>query len=254
MREASPAEIRKIAQPPGLLDRRSGEHWVGRLYMRRLSPYLTWVLVRTPISPNQATGLMIVAGVAAGAVLAIGGLWSAVLAAVLIQLYLLLDCADGELARFTGKTSIVGVYLDRVGHYLAEAGLLIGLGIRAQEGLAGGWAQLGVLGALGAILIKSETDLVDVARARAGQPATTEAAAEMRSSTVGKLRKIASAFLLHRLIQGAELSLVAVLAAIYDAATGSLTGSRVLVVACAVVGAMFVVLHLASVLLSRRLR
>lgn len=254
MLDASPAEIRRIAQPPGIMDRRSGEHWAGRLYMRKLSPYATWLLVRTPITPNQATGLMIVTGVAGGAVLAIPGLWTAVLAAVLIQIYLLLDCSDGELARLTKRTSIVGVYLDRIGHYLAEAALLVGLGIRAQGEFAGGWAQLGALAALGAILIKSETDQVDVARSRSGMVASTEEAAELRSNAIGKLRKIASLFMVHRLIQGIELSLIAVLAAGYDAISGSLTGSRVLVAACAVVAGLFVVLHLASVLLSRRLK
>src|SRR3954454_23601518 len=88
------AEIRAASQPPGLLDRRSGEHWAGRLYMRRISVYVTAVLVRTPVSPNQLTGVMLVAGVAAGAVLAIGGLAGAIGAALLIQLYLLLDCVD----------------------------------------------------------------------------------------------------------------------------------------------------------------
>lgn len=252
--EASPAEIRRIAQPPGIMDRRSGEHWAGRLYMRRLSPYGTWLLVRTPITPNVTTGLMIVAGVAGGVVLALGGLWSAVVAALLIQLYLLLDCSDGELARLTGRTSIVGVYLDRVGHYLAEAALLVGLGIRAQGELTGGWAHLGALAALGAILIKSETDQVDVARLRSGKSAVTEEAAELRSSRLGTLRRIASLLLVHRVIQGIEVSLLAVVAAVVDLATGTLLGTRVLVVACVLVAGAFVVLHLISVLMSRRLR
>ena len=251
---ASPEEIRRIAQPPGVMDRRSGEHWAGRLYMRKLSPYAVWLLVRTPITPNAATALMIVVGVAGGVVLAFPGFWTALVAAVLVQLYLLLDCADGELARFTDRKSIIGVDLDRVGADLAEAAVLVGVGIRAQGEIAGGWAQLGALAALGAILIKSETDQVDVARSRTGKTAATEESAEMRSSAIGKLRRIASLFLVHRLIQGIELSMIAVPVAAYDALSGTLLGSRVLVAACAVVAGLFVVLHLASVLLSRRLR
>src|SRR3954469_13717316 len=114
---------------------------------------------------------MIVAGMAAGAALLVPGLAGGILGALLIQLYLLLDCVDGELARWRKQTSTVGVYLDRVGHYLSEATLLVGFGIRAadvfhQDGAAiqWQWAFLGTLAALGAILIKAETDLVDVAR------------------------------------------------------------------------------------------
>src|SRR5690349_19598792 len=92
------AELRAVCHPAGLLDRRSGEHWAGRLYMRRISLQLTRHLVGTRITPNQLTYLMIVAGVGAGAVLVLPGLAGPLLAAILIQVYLLLDCVDGEVA------------------------------------------------------------------------------------------------------------------------------------------------------------
>ena len=95
-----------------------------------------------------------------------------VLGALLVQLYLLLDCVDGELARWKQQFSSVGVYLDRVGAYLSDAAVLVGLGLRAADLWGSGridwlWAFLGTLAALGAILIKAETDLVDVARHQA---------------------------------------------------------------------------------------
>ena len=37
-----------------IFERNSGEHWAGRLYMRRFSPYLTRLLLRTPITPERA--------------------------------------------------------------------------------------------------------------------------------------------------------------------------------------------------------
>ncbi len=140
--------------------------------MRRISPYGTWVFARLGWSPNAVTWLMIVMGVGAGAVLAVGGLATAIAAAVMIQVYLLLDCSDGELARWSRRTSVSGIYLDRVGHYLAEAALLAGLGIRAQGqfALSGGYVSAGLAAAICAILIKAETDNVIVARAKAGLP------------------------------------------------------------------------------------
>ena len=64
---------------------------------------------------------------------------AAVGAVLLIQLQLLLDCSDGEVARWRDQKSPVGVYLDRIGHWLTEAALPIALGVRAD----GGWDSLG---------------------------------------------------------------------------------------------------------------
>ncbi|WP_405088757.1 CDP-alcohol phosphatidyltransferase family protein [Microbispora sp. NBC_01389] len=251
MSAPSVAELRAVAQPQTTMDRRSGEHWAGLLYMRRLSVYATWLLAKTPVTPNQVTGLMILCGVAAGAVLALPGLWAALAAALLIQVYLLLDCSDGELARWTGRTSITGVYLDRVGHYFAEAALLIGLGFRASETLPDWYTVMGVAAALGAILIKAETDLVDVARARSGLVATTEAAAQQFASPrLALARRAAAALRFHRVIQAVELSLIVVAAAVLD---NWFSATRILMVACVVIAVVQLVLHLVSILASRRL-
>ncbi|WP_155348329.1 CDP-alcohol phosphatidyltransferase family protein [Acrocarpospora pleiomorpha] len=251
MSTPSVAELRAKAQPEMTMERRNGEHWAGLLYMRKLSIYVTWALAKTRISPNQVTGLMILSGLLAGAVLALPGLAAAIGAALLIQLYLLLDCSDGELARWTGRTSITGVYLDRVGHYFAEAALLIGLGFRASETLPDWYTVLGFAAALGAILIKSETDLVDVARARSGLVAATEAsAAQFQSAKIRMARRAAAALRFHRVIQAVELSLIVVVAAVLDL---WFPATRILTVACAIIAGVQLVLHLVSILASRRL-
>jgi hypothetical protein len=58
------AELRQVTQPGSIMGRRSGEHWAGRLYMRRLSPYVTRLLVGAPVTPDALTILMIVIGLA----------------------------------------------------------------------------------------------------------------------------------------------------------------------------------------------
>lgn len=247
------AELRAKAHPPGLLERRSGEHWAGRLYMRRISLHATRGFLKAGLSPNQLTGIMIVFGVAAGFALLWPGLPGAILAAVLVQIYLLLDCSDGEVARWTGQTSTTGVYLDRIGHYLSEAALLVGLGFRAAENTAGGYAVLGLAAALGAVLIKAETDLVDVARARSGLTTVTEEAVEPKAAVLAKARRVALVLKFYRLILAIELSLIIVVAAVVDAVRGDLLATQVLTAACAAVAALQVVLHLVSILVSRRL-
>src|SRR5512142_1151647 len=101
MRVPSVTELRPVVHPSGLLERRSGEHWAGRLYMRRLSLHADRLFLAVGATPNALTGLMIVAGVAAGGLLVVPGLAGAGLSALLVQVYLLLDCSDGEIARWT---------------------------------------------------------------------------------------------------------------------------------------------------------
>ena len=254
------AEFRAVAHPEGLLDRRSGEHWAGRIYMRRISSRITRHLIDAPVSPNQLTWLMMVTGILGGAALLIPGLAGAVLAALLIQVYLGLDCVDGELARWRKQTSTTGVYLDRVGHYLSEAALLTGAGLRAadlfqQHGArAWMWAFLGTVAALGAILIKAETDLVDVARIRRGLTAVDDAASVPRAAGVAKARKAAAALKFHRLIGGVEASLVLLAAGIADSVHGDLLFTRIAVAVLAAIAVLQTFLHLLSITLSSRLR
>jgi phosphatidylglycerophosphate synthase len=221
--------------------------------MRRISIHATRIFLAIGVSPNQLTGAMTATGVAAGAALLVPGVAGAILAAVLVQLYLLLDCSDGEVARWTRRTSVQGVYLDRVGHYFAEAALMVGLGLRAAELTPTGYAVLGTLAALCVVLVKAETDLVDVARARSGLPAAVESAHEPRSRTVGRLRSAASLLGVHRATGAVEASLLVLLAAVVDAARGDLLATRALLVLLVAVALLMVVLHLASVLLSQRL-
>ncbi|KAB2351577.1 CDP-alcohol phosphatidyltransferase family protein [Actinomadura rudentiformis] len=264
-RTAKVADIRRYGQPPGLKDRRNEEHWAGRLYMRTLSPYFAWIFLRLGLSPNQLTYLMMLSGIVAGFVVSLpatgtAALWTALGGALLIQIYLLLDCVDGEVARYLRQTSVAGVYLDRIGHYLSEVSLLIGLGFAAQGGWEnGGWVELGLLAALGAALIKAETDNVVVARAKSGLPADPvggDRALRPRSTGIALARQAASMLRFHRIIGAVELSLLIVAAAALDVVMGNDTPAamRVLTVAVAFVAVLQTLLHLVSILASRRLK
>jgi hypothetical protein len=116
------------------------------------------------------------------------------------------------------------------------------------------YTVLGFAAALGAILIKAETDLVDVARAKGGLPVATEASVgQFRSGLLGLARRVVGATKFHRIMQPIELSLLALVAAVIDLVTGDLVATRVLVVACVVAAGLQTVLHLVSILASRRL-
>jgi phosphatidylglycerophosphate synthase len=239
-------------------DRRSGEHWAGRLYMREISLRIDRHLVNTRVTPNQLTYLMTLSGVLAAPALLVPGIAGAVLGVLMVQLYLLLDCVDGEIARWKKQYSLAGVYLDRVGAYLCDAAVLVGFGLRAADLWGGGridwlWAFLGTLAALGAVLIKAETDLVGVARHQTGKAPVEESASVPRSSGMALARRAAAALKFHRLVLGVEASLLILVLAVLDQVGGDLFFSRLGVAVLAGIALLQTLLHLVSVLASSRL-
>jgi phosphatidylglycerophosphate synthase len=210
------------------------------------------------VTPNLVTGAMIVVGVLAAAVLSVPGIATAVVVVALIQLQILLDCSDGELARWRQQFSPAGVYLDRFGHYLTETLLPIGLGIRADGGWdsIGGYTTLGLLAAVLALLVRTETALVAVARLEAGKPAfeDTVAVAAPRASGLARVRRALGFFPFFRAFVAMEASLLALAAAIVDAFADGSPGTRALVIALVPIAAITAVGHLVAILASSRLR
>jgi phosphatidylglycerophosphate synthase len=250
--------LRAVVHPPGKLESRA-EHWAGRLYMRKISLRLTQLLVGTRITPNQITVTMIIAGLLSGVALLLPGVFGALLAVFLMQAYLLLDCVDGEVARWRSQSSVLGVYLDRLGSYLADLAVMVGMGLRASgvgtgRHLAAGYVVLGLVAGIGVLLLQSASDLVAVARASGGLAAAGDQAVVPRSAGLARLRALAAGSGIHRISSGIECTFLLLAAALGDTVTGGLTATRV---ACAAVAAVVVVLvpaYFASIVSSDRLR
>ncbi|HEY9441137.1 MAG TPA: CDP-alcohol phosphatidyltransferase family protein [Streptomyces sp.] len=259
MPRPSVAELRPVVHPDGVKNRRSGEHWAGRIYMREVSLRIDRYLVNTRVTPNQVTYVMTVAAALAAPALLVPGIPGALLGVLMVQLYLLFDCVDGELARWKKQYSLAGVYLDRVAAYVCDAAVLVGFGLRAADIWGQGridwlWAFLGTLAALGAIMIKSETDLVGVARHQHGLPPVKEAASEPTSSGMALARRAAAALRFHRLVLGIEASFLILVLAVLDSVRGDLFFSRLGVAVLAGIALVQSLLHLVSVLVSSRLK
>ena len=82
-RPSSIAELRRVAQPPEVRSRANAEHWTASLYLRDVSLYLTWWLLKTSVSANGVTGLMILVGWCTALSLLVPGITGALLALVL---------------------------------------------------------------------------------------------------------------------------------------------------------------------------
>jgi phosphatidylglycerophosphate synthase len=112
---------------------------------RRISGWVSVRLARF-IGPNAATGLDLIFAVAA-AVLVMLDYW--LLGVVLIQVFGIFSCVDGEIARIQGRSSKLGDFLDtltdRVTELLLVGAIAVSLGARVDRAcaLAAGFALLG---------------------------------------------------------------------------------------------------------------
>jgi len=94
-----------------------------RWYRYPLCERVVGVLVPTTITPNQVTFAHTVAGVAAALAVAWGTGPALLVAAVLWEIHLLLDCLDGVLARRRGTASAHGHTVDIIGDSVAYVAL-----------------------------------------------------------------------------------------------------------------------------------
>ena len=228
------AQIREVCQPPAIRGRTNSEHWVADVYLRDISPYLTKQLLKTPITANQVTWLMV---------------------------QMLWDCCDGEVARWRRKSSPMGVFIDRGGHYTTEGLIPIALGLRAAGFPNEGWLDSiwPFLGALLSVIIlynKALNDMVHVSRAYNDLPKLVDKAEVGVPTNTGirNLRSLAKFFPFQRAYHSVELTILILIAGIIDLFIGELGATRVLLVALLGFGVITIVGHLASILTSSKLR
>ncbi|MDP4143938.1 MAG: CDP-alcohol phosphatidyltransferase family protein [Bacillota bacterium] len=121
-------ELRIICQKPVIHS--EGESWYGIYFSRYISIYITYFLVKyTKATANFVTFLFILLGAIGDILIFTGKPVLAFIGVVLLHLWLILDAVDGEVARYRKKSSILGIYLDSLGHYIVNPGILMALGI-----------------------------------------------------------------------------------------------------------------------------
>ncbi|WP_410810163.1 DUF5941 domain-containing protein [Micromonospora sp. 067-2] len=105
------------------------------------SPYVVRLAARLRLTPTGVTVISVLFALAAAVLFGVGGRPALVSGAVLLYLGFVLDCVDGQLARYTRHFSAWGGWLDtmadRVKEYVVYAGL--GFGV-SHAGLGNGWA------------------------------------------------------------------------------------------------------------------
>ncbi|MHC5268662.1 CDP-alcohol phosphatidyltransferase family protein [Enterococcus sp. LJL98] len=88
------------------------------LISQRISPYLSSVYIKKGIKPNTITLHMIYSGILGAVLFAMPNTYIKVLGVLFIHLWFILDCSDGEVARYTKKFSKYGKELDYMAHLI----------------------------------------------------------------------------------------------------------------------------------------
>ena len=117
------------------LANRANDGFFSVFFLRKFSKLFTWAAVRLKMSPNQVTLISFAVGLYSAYQFSQGTFWSIFAGAVLLQLSIIIDCVDGELARYTRQFSQLGAWLDaitdRIKEYLVFFALAYGA---AQDG------------------------------------------------------------------------------------------------------------------------
>ncbi|MGI5211683.1 DUF5941 domain-containing protein [Plantactinospora sp. CA-290183] len=121
------------------------------------SPWVTKLSARLRLTPTGVTAISVLVTAVAAALFALGGRPALVTGAILLYLGFMLDCVDGQLARYTRHFSPWGGWLDtiadRAKEYLVYAGLAVGV---ERAGLGNGWAL-----AIAAITLQTVRHMTD---------------------------------------------------------------------------------------------
>lgn len=122
---------------------------VYRSWLHRLITPVVARVARTGVTPNQLTTLRLFTGLGAAGMFALGEGSFAAIGGGLFVLSIVLDHADGVLARITNRTTRLGHIYDLCADAGVNALVFVGVGVGLRHGSLGVWAlALGVVAGL----------------------------------------------------------------------------------------------------------
>jgi len=127
-------------------------------FMDFLAYYPAKIFIWGSLTANQITIFWIIGQIISCLFLITGNYLTTIIALLSFQSMFILDCADGIVARYKNQFTLNGIYLDYLGHYIANPLLLICFGIgvaRSQGSLI--YIVLGISGAFLFLLNKAIT-------------------------------------------------------------------------------------------------
>ncbi|MFF0739846.1 DUF5941 domain-containing protein [Streptomyces sp. NPDC004111] len=178
-----------------------------------ISPYSRYIArwcARRGLTPNQVTTASLITALIAAGCAATGTRGGYVAAGVLLLLSFVLDCTDGQLARYSLQYSTMGAWLDATFDRAKEYAYYAGLALGAIRGGDDVWAL-----ALGAMVLQTCRHVVDFSFNEANHDATGNTSPTAALS--GKLDSVGWTVWVRRMIVlpiGERWAMIAVLTAV----------------------------------------
>ena len=104
--------------------------WVAR-FNRRISLPISIALIRTPLTANQLSVILVAVGFYSGWLFIIGHYWTGVLGAFLSLAASIVDGCDGEIARLKYQESALGCWIETFGDYSYYIAIFAGITVGA---------------------------------------------------------------------------------------------------------------------------
>jgi phosphatidylglycerophosphate synthase len=149
-------------------------------FNRRMSLPVSIALMRTPVTANQLSVVLVAMGLYAAWLFSLGHYWTGLLGAFLSLAASVLDGCDGEIARLKYQESALGCWIETVGDYAYYLAIFVGLTIGSVRQTRwdiffwlGGLALCGTLVSFGMLIYLRH-------RITAGQPERLHAIAKER--------------------------------------------------------------------------
>jgi len=115
------------------LANRANDGFYSVFFLRKISKLFTWLAVKLKMTPNQVTLISFAIGLFSAYEFSRGTFWTTFAGAALLQLSIIIDCVDGELARYTRKFSQLGAWLDAITDRIKEYLVFFALAYGAEK-------------------------------------------------------------------------------------------------------------------------
>jgi phosphatidylglycerophosphate synthase len=117
-----------------------------RFFLRPLSIPVTWIALKLGLKANTVSYLSVVFSLAGGLLFSWEGFWLPLWGAILLNVFSIFDCVDGNIARVTKSASLWGGWADAVMGFVAYTAVFVSSGVYVF--LRTGWWPVLVLTAV----------------------------------------------------------------------------------------------------------
>jgi phosphatidylglycerophosphate synthase len=126
---------------------------IDRYIIRKISGFITGLLVNTPVTPNQVTIISLILGIASAAFFSHGAHTYTIIAGLFYFISTVFDQCDGEVARYKQMTSDFGKTFDIIVDSIVNATITIGITIAIYKTNGSGLSIMAGLLAMTGIVI-----------------------------------------------------------------------------------------------------